>query len=124
MRRYISGNIDHKLWYAVQPSDAADRFGVAGYQPEILEYNFEKDDIVSVENEINSIADSLGKYKDLLDKFFNENYVHNDEQLSRYLEVEIEETKKLLKEYADLKLGILIRDCIKRNGSCSFTADL
>lgn len=124
MGRYISGDIETKMWFALQPSHAADRFGVAGYQPEILEYWFREDDIVSVENEINSIINSLGKYKDLLDKFFNENNRYNYEQLSRYLQVDEKETKKLLREYADLELGIKIRDCIKENGECSFSAEM
>ena len=124
MGRYISGDIETKLWFAIQPSDAADRFGVTGYQPETLEYWFQEEDLVSVENEINSIADSLGKYKDLLDKFFNEKYAYNDEQLSKYLQVDEKETKKLLREYADLELGIKIRDCIKENGECSFSAEM
>ena len=124
MGRHILGDIETKLWFAVQPSNAANRFGVTGYQPEILEYNFEKDDIVSVNDEINSIIESLGKYKDLIDKFFNENYVYNDKKLSDYLQVDEKETKKLLREYADLELGIKIRDCIKENGECSFSAEL
>ena len=124
MGREISGDVDHKLWVAVQPSDAADRFGVTGYQPETLEYWFQEKDLESVENEINSIIKSLGKYKDLLDKFFYEKYTYNDEQLSDYLQIDEKETKKLLREYADLELGIKIRDCIKENGECSFSAEM
>ncbi len=122
--RYISGDIEAKLWFAVQPSDAADRFGVTGYQPETLEYWFGEEHLESVEDEINSIIESLGKYKDLLDKFFNEKYSYNYEQLSDHLQVDEKETKKLLKEYTDLELGIKIRDCIKENGGCSFSAEL
>ena len=124
MGRYISGDIETKLWFTVQPSDAADRFGVTGQQPETLEYWFREEHLESVEDEINSIIKSLGKYKDLFDKFFNEKYVYNDEQLSKYLQVDEKETKKLLKEYADLELGIKIRDCIKENGECSFSAEM
>ena len=124
MGRYISGDIETKLWFAVQPSDAADRFGVTGTQPETLEYWFREEHLESVEDEINSITKSLGKYKDLLDKFFDEKYAYNDEQLSDHLQVDEKETKKLLKEYADLELGIKIRDCIKENGECSFSAEM
>lgn len=122
--RYINGDINLKLWFAVQPSDAADRFGVTGAQPETLEYWFKKEDLKSVEDEINSIINSLGKYKDLLDKFFNENNGYTTQILSDYLQVDEKETKKLLKEYADLELGIKIRDCIKENGECSFSAEM
>lgn len=124
MGRYISGDIETKLWFAVQPSDAADRFGVTGKQPETLEYWFREENLESVEAEINSIIESLGKYKDLLDKFFNENNSYNTQILSDYLQVDEKETKKLLREYADLELGIKIRDCIKENGECSFSAEM
>jgi len=33
-------------------------------------------------------------------------------------------TENELSEYADLKLGIKIRDCIKEIGYCSFDAEL
>ena len=124
MGRYISGDIEAKLWFAVQPSDAADRFGVTGYQPETLEYWFREEDLESVEDEINSIIESLGKYKDLLDKFFNENNLYSTERLSDHLQIDEKETKKLLRDYADLELGIKIRDCIKENGECSFSAEI
>lgn len=124
MGRYISGYIETKLWFTVQPSNTADRFGVTGYQPETLEYWFREENLESVEAEINSIIESLGKYKDLLDKFFNENNSYNTQILSDYLQVDEKETKKLLKEYADLELGIKIRDCIKENGECSFSAEM
>lgn len=124
MGRYISGDIETKLWFTVQPSDAADRFGVIGKQPETLEYWFREEHLESVEAEINSIIESLGKYKNLIDKFFNENNGYNTQILSDYLKVDEKETKKLLREYADLELGIKIRDCIKENGECSFSAEM
>ena len=64
------------------------------------------------------------KYKDLLDKFFDEKYAYNYKQLSDHLQIDEKETKKLLREYADLELGIKIRDCIKENGECSFSAEM
>ena len=36
MGRWCSGSIDHKFWVGIQSSDAADRFGVTGHQPEEL----------------------------------------------------------------------------------------
>ena len=46
MGRYITGDIERKLWFAVQNSNAADRFGVTGYEPAYLEYQFEQDDFI------------------------------------------------------------------------------
>ena len=42
MGRYYSGDIDGKFWFATQSSNDADFFGVTGYQPEKLEYDFEE----------------------------------------------------------------------------------
>ena len=37
MGRYYSGDIEGKFWFALQSSDAADRFGVVGTQPKVGE---------------------------------------------------------------------------------------
>ena len=44
MGRYIVGDINRKLWFAVQSSNAADRFGVTGCEPNYIEYYFNKED--------------------------------------------------------------------------------
>ena len=41
MGRYYWGDIDGKFAFAIQSSNDADFFGVQGYQPEQLQYNFE-----------------------------------------------------------------------------------
>ena len=46
------GDIEGKFWFAVQPSDAADRFGVYGNQPNYLEYDFTEDNLEEVEEEL------------------------------------------------------------------------
>ena len=45
MGRWCSGSINHKFWATVQNSDAADRFGVTGYQPVELYYHFDEDSL-------------------------------------------------------------------------------
>ena len=52
MGRYYSGDIDGKFWFALQSSDAADRFGVTGTQPNYLHYYFDDSDLEAVEEEI------------------------------------------------------------------------
>ena len=119
MGRWYTGMIEGKFWFALQSSDAADRFGVIGSSPSYLEYNFGEEDIQGVEDEIKVIEESLGDKKRILDEFFNTN--------NRYTEEMIEDlgiTLQELSDYADLKLGIKIRDCIKEQGSCSFEAEL
>ena len=119
MGRYYSGDIEGKFWFALQSSDAADRFGVTGQQPEELQYFFSEDDLEAVEEEIKNIEETLGEKKQIIDKFFEDNNGWNDEGLK-----EAGISKEELSEYADLGLGIKIRDCIKDFGTCSFDADL
>jgi len=117
MGRYYSGDIGGKFWFAVQSSDAADRFGRSGYYS--LQYYFEKDSLGEVESEIAHIETKLGDKLHTLDKFFEENNGYNDEMLKA-----IGITKADLSEYADLQLGKKIATCLIENGSCQFEAEL
>jgi len=124
MGRYIRGDIETKLWFAVQPSDAADRFGATGYQPEELVYWFEEKHLDAVRQEIKNIEEILGDFKDKIKEFFDANKSYTDEKLAAHLGVGELEAKKLLREYADLELGIMIEECINLTGQCEFTAEL
>lgn len=118
MGRYYNGDIDGKFWFALQSSDAADRFGVTGETPNILTYYFDEGDLEGVEEEISNIEKSLGDKLKVINDFFAEPRGYNDEDLAK-----IGITQDELRDYADLGLGIKIRDCIKENGSCSFEAE-
>lgn len=119
MGRYYSGDIEGKFWFALQSSDAADRFGVTGEEPNYITYYFDEDNLEDVEAEIKNIEESLGDKIATLDKFFEENNGYNDEMIEK-----IGITKDELRDYADLGLGKQIRDCIKETSSCSFEAEL
>ena len=119
MGRYYSGDIEGKFWFGLQPSDAPDRFGVTGYTPQYLEYYFEESDLENVEAEILRIQQSLGDKVKILDDFFEKNNGYTDKDIT-----DLGITREEFSEWADLGLGIKIRDCIKQNGECSFTADL
>lgn len=119
MGRYYTGDIEGKFWFAVQSSNAADRFGVIGSDPNYLEYWFDESNLEEVEAEINNIQDSLGDKLKIIEDFFEKNNGYTNEMLK-----EADITEEELSEYADLKLGIKIRDCIKENGQCSFQAEL
>ena len=119
MGRYYSGDIEGKFWFALQSSDCADRFGQNGQSPSYLEYYYELDDLPQVEAEIKAIEDSLGQVKEKIDKFFEINNGYNDTMLA-----EAGISRHELSEYADLLLGYQIRDCIKENGQCQFSAEL
>ena len=119
MGRYYSGDIDGKFWFAVQPSNSAERFGVTGYQPEFLEYRFGADNIQDVESEIKKIEDALGDQLQKFDEFFEKHTSYRDEMLA---ENGISVSK--LGDYADLIFGRQILECLKEKGYCEFEAEL
>jgi hypothetical protein len=119
MGRYYSGDIDGKFWFGVQSSNAADRFGVIGDEPAYLTYYFDEEHLEDVEAEIASIEESLGDKIQKLDDFFASVNGYTDKDIHA-----LGITSEELSDYADLGLGIKIRDCIKEFGSCSFDAEI
>ena len=123
MGRYYSGDIEGKFWFAVQNSDAADRFGVTGVQPEELYYYFDRGNLDDVEEELNVIKKQLGKYRTKMKDFFKSNSAYTDEALANYLGITEDKAKGLISAYADYELGMKIRKSILENGQCEFTAE-
>ena len=119
MGRYYDGDISGKFWFGVQLSNAADRFGQRGYEPNYIEYYYDEDHLDEVEAEIKRIEHELGDKLAALDSFFSSRHSYSDKELS-----EIGIDAHDISEYADLGLGRKIRDCIKERGVCSFTAEL
>ena len=119
MGRYYSGDIEGKFWFALQSSDAASRFGGQQLEPSYIEYYFDEQHLKDVEAEIKVIEDSLGEKKQILDNFFDKQTRYTDKDIT-----DLGVSKDELKEYADLGLGIKIRDCIIANSTCSFEAEL
>lgn len=118
MGRYYSGDIEGKFWFGLQSSSSADRFGVSGIQPEVLNYYFSEDDLVGVEQGIADIEQDLDDKLKIIEDFFETKDSYNDKELS-----DAGITQDELREYADLGLGKKIRDCIKENGQCEFEAE-
>lgn len=119
MGRYYSGDIEGKFWFGVQSSTAADRFGVEHSEPSYVEYYYSDEDLERVKREIRKIKSNLGDKLKILEDFFNENVGYQDKQLH-----ELGITDNDISEYADLLLGIKIKDCIAENGECVFQAEL
>ena len=119
MGRYFTGMIDGKFWFGLQSSVAADRFGVSHCEPSYVEYFYTEDDLEAVNDEINVIKDNLGDKKYQIDDFFKSKSGYTDHELK-----EAGIGTHELSEYADLLLGIQIRDCIVENGECVFQAEL
>ena len=123
MGRWYSGSIDHKFWVGIQSSDAADRFGVVGHQPEELYYQFGEDDLPGIYEELSNIKDNLGSNLILLHKFFEDNDSYSDEKVAEYLNVEPGGIQNILKDYADYELGLKIMKSVQTTGQCEFTAE-
>lgn len=124
MGRYFSGDIEGKFWFAVQASDAADRFGVTGETPNYLNYYFDLDNLPDIKKGIEEILKNLGDYKQKIDEFFSKKSAYTDEELQKHLGVDEVKERYLLSEYADLHLGEKILKCVEENGSCEFEAEL
>ena len=124
MGRWCSGSIDHKFWVGIQSSDAADRFGVTGVQPEELYYHFDEDSLPGIKQELKNIEDKLGNNLVLLHKFFEENDSYADEKVAEYLKVDPDDIQSILKDYADYELGLKIAEAVRTTGQCEFTAEL
>lgn len=124
MGRYYSGDIEGKFWFAVQSSDAADRFGVIGEAPNYIQYFFQKEDLPGVQEELANIEKLLGGLLAKIDEFFKEQTYYNNQELQDFLGISSEETKIALSHYADYGLGKQIEACIIENGSCSFEGEL
>lgn len=123
MGRYISGDIERKLWFAVQNSNAADRFGVTGCEP-YIEYYFNKEDnLAYLQNELKHIENTIGlENMKKLDDFFNSTNGYNDSIMKEYGVLDIWENYK--SDYADYGLGKDIEKCLMENDECSFQAEL
>ena len=124
MGRYYLGDIEGKFWPTVQNSNAADRFGATGHQPEELYYNFEIDSLPDIYQELSNIATSLGSNLILLHKFFKENTSYSDEKVAEHLKIDLDDAQKMLKDYADFELGLKIAGAVQTTGQCEFTAEL
>lgn len=119
MGRYYHGDIEGKFWFGVQSSMAAERFGGNYSQPDYVTFYFDTDDLDDINAEIKKIEDDLGDAKQKIDDFFKVKSGWNDKMLE-----DAGITKKHLEDYADLELGIKIRDCVVNNNSCAFDAEL
>lgn len=120
MGRYYSGDIEGKFWFGLQSSDAASRFGGQEFEPQYISYHFNRDEhLEELESEIGRIEQSLGNNKGIIDDFFSKTNSYTDKMLE-----DADITNEMLSDYADLSLGIKIRDYIIENDECNFDAEL
>ena len=98
MGRYYSGDVEGKFMFAVQPSNAHERFGAVEYEPNYISYTIDR-----------------------VNKMFKENNGYNDEIMKQY-----NVSKKDLSEYADYRLGEQVKNFFDDNPDeyeCNFEAE-
>ena len=123
MGRAITGNLEGKCWFGLQPSDFADRFGRKGDSSH-LEYWFSQDDLETIEAELESMEKKNGEDFKKLDDFFDKNGSYTDEKIQKCLGLNYDDARFVLREYADYKFGLRLRDYLKENEECWFEVEL
>ena len=126
MGRYYNGDIDGKFWFAVQPSNAGERFGAKEISPYYIEYEIDRDDSYKdIVKELKSI-ESNGAIKRVDDMFkmlqLLKGNGYDDDTLKQYGVKE-----KDIEEYADYELGKQIKNWFDDNPDrdvLSFQAEL
>ena len=124
MGRYYNGDIEGKFWFGVQSSTDASYFGGEQGEPNFVNYCFEKEDIPSIKEGINSCKKELKGFKSKLDQFFKDKDAYNEEQLAKALKIPVIKVKFLLGWYARLELGEKILKCVQDTDECNFEAEL
>ena len=125
MGRYYSGDIEGKMWFAVQPSNDADNFGVIGEPSNDLYYHFNEDNIRGINKELAKCREAIGTDSlEIMDRYFKKHRTESHQALDD-LVIKIGDTeyKKLKEYYARIELGEQILACIRDNDTCSFSVE-
>jgi hypothetical protein len=122
MGRYYNGDIEGKFWFAIQGSDAPERFGAFERDREYIDYTIDRESLPEIIEEIKSIESNpkvqlLMKLCDEADTISITDAWQEEHGISR----------GDLADYADLILGRKIRDFFEldpQNDHCEIQADL
>ena len=117
MGRYYNGDIQGKFMFAVQASDAADRFGSMGYTPDVIHYSFSEEHLPQINAELEKLKGAHEKVTKFFESIGGGGY--NNEMADEY-----GVTHQDLMDYADYNLGNQIKQCVEEDGSCFFEAEL
>tara|TARA_R100000278_G_scaffold12452_1_gene13455 strand:+ start:347 stop:706 length:360 start_codon:yes stop_codon:yes gene_type:complete len=119
MGRYYNGDVNGKFMFAVQSSDAHERFGAEEQERGYIDYEISRDKYDDIVKELDSIDKAS---IERVNKMFKENPFYNDEIQKQY-----NVTRHDLSEYADYSLGKQVKDYFDDNPQddcCYFTAEL
>ena len=120
MGRYYNGDVNGKFMFAVQGSDAHERFGAIEEQSNYINYVVYRDSYAEICAELDAI-----KHKghiEKVDKMFNEEGGYNDEIKKKF-----DVSEKDLAEYADYEIGMQLKQFFDDNpdyDECRFDAEI
>jgi len=121
MGRYYNGDIDGKFMFAVQPSNAGERFFARETEPEYIEYEISRDDYSKIIEELEKIKSS-GSVDRVQDMFDKTDYGWNDT-----IQKENGVSDEDIREYADYQLGMKVKVWFDQNPEdnyLNFTAEI
>ena len=98
MGRYYHGDIEGKFMFAVQPSDAGERFGAREQESNYIEYCVYRENVEEINKELQKIVEG-GHVARVKNMFDNVNGYNNT------IMKEYGVSQKDLAEYADYELG-------------------
>lgn len=108
MGRYYSGDIEGKFMFAVQPSNAGERFEAFDIEPQYVEYCVNRESYEHIKKTLKEIQ-KTGAVKRVKNMFDNENG-YNDEIQKKY-----NVSDKDMSEYADWILGSKMKSFFDEN---------
>ena len=120
MGRFYSGDIEGKFAFAIQPSNAPERFGASENQ-NYIDYYIDGSQIDEVREEVKQIETEHADQIKRIEKMFDKNKGYNDSTMEKY-----GVTKLGMSEYADLRLGRQILKYLEENPEegCRIEAEL
>ena len=120
MGRYYNGDVDGKFMFAVQSSDAHERFGAIEEEKDYIPYVVYRDRYAEICAELESIKKK--GHIDKVEKMFNKETGWNSKIQEKY-SVKDED----LSEYADYQIGIQLKKFFDDNpdlDECRFDAEI
>jgi hypothetical protein len=122
MGRYYNGDVEGKFWFAIQSSNAPERFGAFERDQGYIDYAIDRESLPEIIEEIKTI-ESNPKVQ-LLMKLCDES---DTISITDAWQKENGVSREDLAEYADLTLGRKIRDFFESdplNDYCEIQADI
>ncbi len=119
MGRYYNGDVEGKFMFAVQDSNAHERFGAVEELTGYINYTVYRDSYNDIVEELDKI--DKGSIK-RVENMFNNEGGYNDEIQKKY-----EVTPEDLSEYADHRLGMQLKEFFDNHPNadeCRFEAEL